>query len=94
MYFQLRIKPTLTTSTTTSASTSTKNATRHLSSCHEKEKVKKREKREAQLEAATNYCIENNCKGFKAISSGLFPLSRTAVLSTDGLERTMKGKIS
>ena len=35
---------------------------------------KRREKKAAQLEEACAWCIENNARGYKAISTGLFPL--------------------
>ena len=31
-------------------------------------------KKQNQLSKAVKYCLENNCKGYKAIESGLFPL--------------------
>ena len=35
---------------------------------------KKRERKAAQLEEACRWCIENNARGYKALSTGLFPL--------------------
>ena len=48
--------------------------TRHLGYCHEKIARKRALEREEQLKKAVLYCNENNCKGYAAITSGLFPL--------------------
>ena len=38
------------------------------------EKVKVRTENEKQLQEVTRYCIEQKCKGYQAVSSGLSPL--------------------
>ena len=64
MNFKLQIKP---------AFPSVRKAC-HLSSLHETEKDKVRTQKEMQLQEATKYCIEKKCKGYQAVSTGLFPL--------------------
>ena len=42
------------------------NKTRHLSLHHEKVEAKRMEAKKREIEEAIKYCIDNNCKGYKA----------------------------
>ena len=43
----------------------------HVSASQMLQEIQK--KRQDEISAAVKYCVENNCKGCKAITSGLFP---------------------
>ena len=48
--------------------------TRHLSAAHDKMIYKTTRVKEEQLNAAVEYCRENDCKGYAALSTGRFPM--------------------
>ena len=43
----------------------------HVSASQMLQEIQK--KRQDEISAAVKYCVENDCKGYKAITSGLFP---------------------
>lgn len=52
----------------------TRSSTRHLSLAHDRIAASHTDAKTEQLKAAVNYCKENNCKGYAALSTGMFPL--------------------
>ena len=42
-----------------------------------------------QIQDAVNYCIENGCRGFKALNTGLFPM----VKDRETINKRLDGKI-
>ena len=36
----------------------------------------KQKKRQDEISAVVKYCVENDCKGYEAITSGLFPTTK------------------
>ena len=54
---------------------------------------KKRERKAAQLEEACRWCIENNARGYKALSTGLFPLIKDKATINNRLDnKVITGK--
>ena len=51
---------------------------RHRSAAHDRIIKQKSEKKQEQIEDAVKYCIENGCKGYKALQTGQFPLIKDA----------------
>ena len=45
----------------------------HVSTSQDRMLQEIQKKRQDEISAAVKYCVENNCKGCKAITSGLFP---------------------
>ena len=45
----------------------------HVSALRDRMLQEIQKKRQDEISAAVKYCVENNCKGYKAIASGLFP---------------------
>ena len=45
----------------------------HVSASQDRILQEIQKKRHDEISAAVKYCVENNCKGYKAITSGLFP---------------------
>lgn len=52
----------------------TRSKTRHLSVAHEKIEARQSKVRTEELKSAVKYCKDNNCRGYAAIATGLFPL--------------------
>ena len=45
----------------------------HVSALRDRMLQEIQKKRQDEISAAVKYCVENNCKGYKANTSGLFP---------------------
>ena len=52
--------------------------------------LRKISSREEQLRQAVNWCMENRCRGYSAIKSGLFPL----VKNRRTVDKRLDGKIT
>ena len=58
---------------------------RHQSAAHDRILKQQSEKKSKQIEDAVNYCIENSCRGYKALKTGNYPLIKDA--------RTINGRL-
>ena len=55
-----------------------KGVMKHRSKADDRILQRKKEDLHNQLQEAVDYCLQNDCKGYKALKSGLFPLIRDA----------------
>ena len=71
----------------------TRSTTRHLSVAHDKIGAKHTDAKTEQLKAAVEYCKENNCKGWIALSTGSFPLIKDARTINSRLDNSSDSEI-
>ena len=57
------------------------NIKHHVSLSHDRLLHNIQNDKQEQLRKAVQYCLENNCKGYKAIQSGQFPLVKDPLLT-------------
>ena len=65
----------------------TRQKTRHLSAAHDRIEAKHTQAKTEELKKAVMYCKENNCKGWAALNTGMFPLFKDPRTVNSRLEK-------